>query len=78
MSDEDHKADIKEWANKMKQKDCYMEKRAFITHLIKCMKEERGHFPSQFTNEFMFARVHHGERIALRKKLQCTPCLLRN
>ncbi len=55
-SDKDHKADIKEWADKMKQRDCSKEKRTYIKHLIKGMKEERAHFTSQFTNEFMFMR----------------------
>jgi hypothetical protein len=53
-SDKDHKADIKEWAEKMKQKDCSKEKRIYIKRLIKGMKEERAHFTSQFTNEFLF------------------------
>ena len=55
-SDEDHEAEIKEWANKMKQKDCSTEKRAYIKRLIKGMKEKRAHFTSQFTNEFMLTR----------------------
>jgi hypothetical protein len=45
-SDKDHKAEIKEWADKMKQKVCSKEKRTV----------ERAHFTSQFTNEFMFTR----------------------
>jgi hypothetical protein len=54
-SDKDHKADIKEWADRMKQKDCSKEK-SYIKRLIKGMKEERAHFTSQFTNEFIFTR----------------------
>ena len=52
----EHKANIKEWADKMKEKDCSMEKKAYIKRLIKGMKEERAYFTSQLTNEFMFTR----------------------
>jgi hypothetical protein len=55
-SDADHKANIKEWADKMKEKDCSTEKKAYIMRLIKGMKEERAYFTSQLTNEFMFTR----------------------
>jgi hypothetical protein len=55
-SDAEHKANIKEWADKMKEKDCSTEKKAYIKRLIKGMKEERAYFTSQLTNEFMFTR----------------------
>ncbi len=56
-SDKDHKADTKEWADKMKQKDCSTDKRAHIKRSIKGKKEERAHFTSQITNELMFTRL---------------------
>jgi hypothetical protein len=37
LSNEDHKADMNVWADKMKQKDCSLEKGAYIKRLIKGM-----------------------------------------
>jgi hypothetical protein len=57
LSDAEHKANIKEWADKMKEeKDCSTGKKAYIKRLIKGMKEERAYFTSQLTNKFMFTR----------------------
>ncbi len=56
MSYAEHEANIKEWADKMEEKDCSTEKRAYIKRLIKGMREERAYSTSQLTNEFMFTR----------------------
>jgi hypothetical protein len=55
-SDEGHMANIMEWVDEMKQKDCSLEQKAYIKRLIKGIKEERAHYKSQLTNEFMFTR----------------------
>jgi hypothetical protein len=55
-SDAEHESNIKEWADKMKEKDCSTENKAYIKRLIKGMKEVRAYFMSQLTNEFMFTR----------------------
>jgi hypothetical protein len=75
LSDKDLKADLKEWADKMKQKD--------MRCLIKGMKEERAHFTSQqFTNEFMCTRptiMVKGLSYAKESNIfLCSPCLPQN
>ncbi len=73
----DHKAVIKEWADKMKQKDCATEKRAYIERASDQRHEGgKSSFHKSVHQQVNVHKAHHGERIVLCKGKQqflCAP-----